>query len=43
MTFQTFKIHGDNIVECERIYNFITRRLDIIESVNSLSHKQQSR
>jgi hypothetical protein len=31
MTFQTFKIHGDNIVECERIYNFITRRLDIIE------------
>ena len=31
MTFQTFKIHGDNIVECERIFNFISRRLDIID------------
>lgn len=31
MTFQTFKIHGDNIVECERIFNFITRRFNIID------------
>ncbi|MGB4460952.1 MAG: hypothetical protein WBI77_00905, partial [Tepidanaerobacteraceae bacterium] len=29
MALQTFKIHGDNIVECERILSFTTRRLNI--------------
>lgn len=31
MQNQTFKIHGDNIVECERIFNFISRRINIID------------
>lgn len=31
MQIQTFKIHGDNIVECERIFNFISRRINIID------------
>jgi hypothetical protein len=31
MQIQIFKIHGDNIVECERIFNFISRRINIID------------
>lgn len=31
MAIQTFKIHGDNIVECERIFNFISRRINILD------------
>ena len=31
MQIQTFKIHGDNIIECERIFNFISRKINIIE------------
>ena len=37
MMREMFRVHGDNIVECERVVHYITRNVDVLSITKAFS------